>query len=48
MNTMNELSRKVQEGTPARDIADLMKAIDWKQISDNLDAQGFVVIKNLV
>lgn len=48
MNTMNELSRKVQKITPARDIVDLIKAIDWKKISDNLDAQGFAVIKNLV
>ncbi|PXW86066.1 hypothetical protein C8R34_11645 [Nitrosomonas sp. Nm84] len=48
MNTMNELSRQVQKITPARDIADLVKAIDWKRISDNLDAQGFAVIENLV
>lgn len=38
MNTMNELSRKVQEITPAKDIADLIKTIDWKRISDNLYA----------
>ncbi|MER2513984.1 MAG: 2OG-Fe(II) oxygenase [Nitrosomonas ureae] len=48
MNTMNELSRKVQEITPTKDIADPIKAIDWKRISDNLDAQGFTVIENLV
>jgi hypothetical protein len=48
MNTMNELSRKVQEIIPAKDIADLIKTIDWKRMSDNLDAQGFAVIENLV
>lgn len=48
MNTMNELSRKVQKITPAKDIADLIKAVDWKRISDNLDAQGFAVIENLI
>jgi len=48
MNTINELSRKVQEITPAKDIADLIKTVDWKRISDNLDAQGFAVIENLI
>lgn len=48
MNTINELSRKVQEITSAKDIADLIKAVDWKRISDNLDAQGFAVIENLI
>lgn len=45
---MNELSRKVQEITPVKDIVDRIKAVDWKRISDNLDAQGSAVIENLV
>lgn len=45
---MNELSRKVQAITPANDMAERIKAVDGKRISDNLDAQGFAVIENLV
>jgi len=48
VNTMNELNRKVQEITPVKDIVDRIKAVDWKRISDNLDAQGSAVIENLV
>jgi hypothetical protein len=45
---MNELSRKIREITPAKDIADRIKAVDWKRTSDNLDAHGFAIIENLV
>lgn len=48
MNTMNELSRKVREITGAKDIAERIKAVDWKRISDNLDAHGSAIIENLV
>jgi hypothetical protein len=45
---MNDLSRKVREITAAKDIAERIKANDWKRISDNLDAHGSAVIENLV
>lgn len=45
---MNELGWKIQEIIPVKDIADRINTIDWKQISDNLDAQGFAAIANLV
>ena len=45
---MNELSRKVREITGAKDIAERIKAVGWKRISDNLDAHGSAIIENLV
>jgi hypothetical protein len=45
---MNELSRKVREITPVQDITHRIKALDWKQISDDLEAQGSAVIEKLI
>src|SRR5687768_176623 len=48
MNTMNELIQKVREITAVQDITRRIEVLDWKQISDDLGAQGSAVIENLI
>lgn len=45
---MNELIQKVREITAVEDITRRIKVLDWKQISDDLGAQGSAVIENLI
>jgi uncharacterized protein len=46
MNTLTKESRNA--AAPVRDIIDRVKTLDWKRISDDLDAQGCAVIEKLV
>ena len=45
---MNALVKEARAITPARDIAGRVKALDWEQVSKDLDAQGCAMIEHLI
>ena len=45
---MNALVKEARAVTPAGDIADRVKALDWERVSKDLDAQGCAMIEDLI
>jgi hypothetical protein len=45
---MNALIKEARAITPAKDIAGRVKALDWKRVSNDLDAEGSAMIEGLL
>ena len=45
---MNALVREALAITPATDVADRKKGLDWERVSQDLDAQGCAMIEGLI
>jgi hypothetical protein len=45
---MNALVKEALAITPATDVADRIKALDWERVSQDLDVQGCAMIEGLI